>query len=204
MASVKTFPPKNTKELRDIINLVEKTNPVIANMIEMISLTGLRYCDCSILKRKDVFINGSIRDHITVVQLKTFNKRLSLGMTLNAAKSSSQITIPLAEQAKKIIEDCIYLNPNCTLLFESDRNKGHPYSAQYINRLLDKVATKLNLKYPLGTHSFRKAFADMLDKNGASVHQIKDRLGHSSLASTDHYLSTFKNDADEMLAKIKF
>lgn len=204
MASVKTFPPKNVKELRKILDLVEKVNPIIANMLELTSLTGLRYCDCSRLKKSDALINGIVRNHIIVTQSKTYNKRVSLGVSKNAAKKSSEITIPLSEQAKNIIEDCIYLNPKSTLLFESERNKGHPYSAQYVNRLLNKIAIELRLEYPLGTHSFRKAFADMLDKNGASVHQIKDRLGHSSLSSTDHYLSTFKNDADEMLAKIKF
>lgn len=204
MACVQSFPPANSKELRRILKLVDQANPIVANMLEMSALTGLRYCDCSILKKSDVMINGAIRDRVTITQQKAYNKRKSTGMSDAAAKKASKLTVSFNDQAKDIIKDACRLSPDSTYLFESDRKKGSPYSAQYVNRILKKVATKLQLNYSLSTHSFRKSFAQTVVKKGAPVHMVRDLLGHSSLSSTDHYLSTFMGDADKIVAKIKF
>jgi integrase len=204
MTCIQSFPPKNRQELRKILNSVSIVHPVIANMLEMSALTGLRYSDCSILKKSDVLINGLVRERITIVQQKGYNKRLSAGKTPAAAKKAAQLKVTFSAQAQELITDSIYLNPTATYLFESDRKVGSPYTAQYVNRILKKVAIDLKLKYPLSTHSFRKSFALMLIKGGAKIHEVRDLLGHSSLASTDHYLSTFIDNTDKIIAKIKF
>jgi integrase len=204
MASVQSFPPKNSKELRKILKKVELVNPIISNMLEMSALTGLRYCDCSTLTRREMMINNIIRDRIVIVQKKSFNKRVSSGMSVSAAKIASKLTVALTDQAKGIIEDSLFLSPDSVFLFESDRNPGKPYSAQYINRILKKVAIDMRLTYPLSTHSFRKSFALMLVENGAKMHELRDLLGHASLTSTNHYLSSFINDTDKHVASIKF
>ena len=38
------------------------------------------------------------------------------------------------------------------------------------------------------THDLRHANATMLLKNGVDVHEVKERLGHSSIQTTERYL----------------
>ncbi|QUM78771.1 tyrosine-type recombinase/integrase (plasmid) [Moritella sp. 24] len=204
MACIQSYPPRTIKELRNILQLVDSSNPVVALMLEMSALTGLRYSDCSTLTIKEVTINGVLRESISVVQKKGYKKRLSSGMAEPAARRAATVRVSFSDQAKELIEEAVRLNPGGTLLFESDRKRGFPYSAQYVNRILKSAAVKLKLTYPLSSHSFRKAFALMLIENGAKSHTVRDLLGHASLASTDHYLSTFMSDNDGHVAKLKF
>ena len=131
-------------------------------------------------------------------------------MSERAAREASKLTFSINEQCSALILDAITLagldatKDGGKLLFESSAKKGSPYTAQYINRLLKKVAIKLGLKYPLSTHSFRKMFALLIIKGGASVHQARDALGQSSLSATDHYLRTFMSENKSFTDKISF
>lgn len=206
MACIQSFPPKTAKELRKILKEVERENTVIALMLELMALTGLRYSDCSVLKFDDVMINGVVRDSVTIVQKKSYSKRLSCGVKEETARNASKVEVVLSgEQAEEVILDCLFIATKGEgLLFASSKCKGKPYTAQYTNRILKKVAKKMGLKYSLSTHSFRKSFAFMILNNGARINQIRDKLGHSSIAVTDHYLRTFMSDGDDFVKQIKF
>lgn len=204
MASSKAYPPKDKEELRKILDEVARTNTVISLMLELMALTGFRYSDCSELRFSDVMINNGIRDRVTVIQKKPHSKRLSAGASPSVAKAMSQIDVPIGTQASKVIVEALELSEGSKLLFASHKNHDKPYTCQYVNRLLKAVASKLGLKYQLTTHSFRKAFALMLLENGANIHELRDKLGHSSIAVTDHYLRTFLSESDQFVSDIKF
>lgn len=204
MASNKSYPPKDKEELRKILDDVARTNTVVALMLELMALTGLRYSDCSELRFSDVMINNGIRDKVTVIQKKAHSKRLSSGASPSVAKAMSQLDVPIGEQAAKVIIEALELSEGSKLLFASHKNPDKPYTCQYVNRLLKAVASKFGLKYQLSTHSFRKVFALMLLENGASIHDVRDKLGHSSIAVTDHYLRTFLSESDQFVSDIQF
>jgi len=210
MPCVTSFPPASKKELKRIIDEVDHINPVVARMLEFSTRSGLRYCDVSKLRVKDVYINGVIREDFVVIQQKPYNKRLSSGKAKASARELSKVEVHINEQGVEMIEDIMHLqnldsikNQNA-LLFESSRVKGKPYSNQYINQLLKKVAVTLKLNYPLSTHSFRKMFAKMYVENGAAIHQVRDGLGQSSLQATDHYLRTFQSETKKFSNRITF
>ncbi|MGF1905219.1 tyrosine-type recombinase/integrase [Aliivibrio salmonicida] len=205
MACIKSYPPQNPKELRKILKAVESENITIALMLEFMALTGLRFCDCSPLVFSQVMINGVVRDRVTIVQQKPYNKRIASGATEAVARNASKLDVIFSDQAASVIMDCReFADKGSALLFESSKIKGRPYSAQHVNRILKKVAEKMELKYALSTHSFRKAFAFMLIEDGAGVHHVRDKLGHSSIAVTDHYLRSFMSDSDEFAKNLKF
>ncbi len=204
MACVQSLPPRKKSELRDILDRAREINPTVGLMLELSALTGLRYCDYSGLAISDVMINDVVRDHINVVQKKGYSKRVTSGMSVPAAKAASQIRIPFSDQTKNVIRAALELNPDGKLLFESEIKVGTPYTAQFVNKTLKKVAKDLKLSYPLSGHSMRKCFALMVINGGAKIHVVRDLLGHSSLAVTDHYLSTFMEDNDKHVIKLNF
>jgi integrase len=174
-------------------------------MLEFMALTGLRYSDVSRLKFTDVMINGVFRDSLVVIQIKPFNKRIAAGVKASIAKERSKVTLYLNPQCKDLLADALGLsNRNLGLIFESSKKAGSPYTAQYVNRTLKVVAGKLKLTFALSTHSFRKAFALMLINQNAKIHQVRDALGQSSLASTDAYLKTFISESQALSNKISF
>lgn len=221
MAGVQSYPPEKKGELRKILLLVDRENPVVALQLEFQALTGLRYVDAAKLTQKQIMINGVIRDTITIVQQKPYNKRVSVAIakaeknniTLSeaelkrikaGARKLSEVKLHFNDQAKAVIEDAMQQNPGKVMLFESSKRPGQPYTAQYFNKLLKLVACELKLTYPLSTHSFRKSFALMNIRNGAGTHEVRDMLGQSDLASTDHYLQTFMSSTKALTDKIEF
>lgn len=210
MGCVQSYPPKTAEECREILSRVDIVNPIIALMLECSALTGLRYSDVSKLKVSDLFVNGQIRDDVTIIQQKPLNKRLSSGQKASSAKEASKVKIHINQQCADLIVDAVRINGvdlltgGAKLIFASSVKAKQPFSIQYINRLLKRVAFEMKLKYPLSTHSFRKMFAMIIVKKGASVHQIRDALGQSSLAATDHYLRTFLSETKEFTDDISF
>ena len=211
MACVRSEPPRSPKQCRQILQEVDQVNPIIALMLEFSALTGLRYSDASQVRISDVYINGVIRDSITVVQTKSYNKRLTIykrrmdeRAAIRLAKQKSEIEIHFNEQCKELIADAYHINQGRKLLFESERRKEQPYSAQYVNRVLKAVAFKLKLTFELSTHSFRKSYAKMLIDNGGNHHNVRDALGHSSLEVTDKYLKSFMSESKNLVNKIGF
>ncbi|MGL4899694.1 MAG: tyrosine-type recombinase/integrase [Shewanella sp.] len=204
MAGSRSLPPRTPKEVRRLLQMIDDVNPIIALMLEFSALSGLRYSDVGQIKKRDVMINGVIRDQFELVQQKPYHIRLAKGAKQTAAKEASKITVYLTEQCKAVIEDVMNLEPRGVLLFESSKVAGKPYTIQYINRVLKAVAVKQRLTYPLSSHSFRKSYALMLVNNGAAIHQVRDALGHSSIAITDKYLSGFVDESQKLAAKIKF
>ena len=72
-------------------------------------------------------------------------------------------------------------------LFPGMKNIGH-ISTGAINDALDATLRKAGIKTPATLHTLRHCFATHLLEDGYSLFQIKEMLGHSSLASTTIYL----------------
>ncbi|MGU3814600.1 tyrosine-type recombinase/integrase [Vibrio diabolicus] len=194
------FPARDLDELEKIIRLMDDINPLISMMIEMEVRTGLRYCDISKLKFSDVMINGVIRSSFTIVQSKGFKGRMTRGKSEKAAKEAARITIYVNAELEELIKRIYLHNGHNELMFQSNHHlakKGNAISIQYINRAYKRIAMELRLPYQLSTHSMRKMYAMLLLEKKASLKVIKDALGHSSVAVTDHYLRTFHDEAKE-------
>jgi integrase/recombinase XerD len=72
------------------------------------------------------------------------------------------------------------------------REGGGPLTNRAVQLLFKKLATAAGLPGALDPrrvtpHKFRHAYASRLLESGAAIHEVRDLLGHSSLAVTDLY-----------------
>ena len=64
-----------------------------------------------------------------------------------------------------------------------------PMRQPHIARTLKRLAKRSGLDKRVHPHGLRHSFTKWLAESGAPIHSIKNALGHSSLATTDLYLS---------------
>ena len=69
----------------------------------------------------------------------------------------------------------------CTL----DGNRIDP---SYLRHALPRLARKAGIEARVHMHQLRHLYAVELEREGATVSEIRDLLGHSSLSVTDRYL----------------
>ena len=79
-------------------------------------------------------------------------------------------------------------------------NNGEPPSVNTIRNRLKKVFFEAGFSdfYP---HSLRHSFATNLQLKGASVEEIKEMIGHESIATTERYLHGFEGKLEELFEK---
>ena len=85
---------------------------------------------------------------------------------------------------------------NKTYLIVSNRG-NRPY-AKLINRIVNRFLTNITTIEKKSPHVLRHTFATHLLNNGADINDIKELLGHSSLAATEIYI----HNSFEKLKKI--
>lgn len=225
MAGAKAYPVSDVKELTCILKNIDLINPVVRYLLEFEARTGLRYVDVSKIKWSDVTINGVYRDSFTVVQSKSYNRRVTNALkkikdeekekalpSIRAnARSASAVEIKITDEIKEMLDDLKEFTGDRTMLFESTHHrakKGNSITINYVNLVMKRVATDLGLPYQLSTHSMRKTFAQMLiegdGEKKASMKVLMNALGQSSLSSTQHYIDTFRDDTHDYTGKISF
>ncbi len=141
-------------------------------IIELLYNTGMRLSELINLKEGQVDIGYA--------QLKVLGK------------GNKERILPLSHQLLAEIQDYIKNKPikhesiNELLVNE----KGKPLYPKYVYRTVKKylsLVTTLEKKSP---HILRHTFATHLMNNGAELNDVKELLGHSSLASTQVYTHT--------------
>src|SRR6266545_8182569 len=66
---------------------------------------------------------------------------------------------------------------------------GRPLDQSYIRHLLPRLARKADIERRVHAHGLRHAFAVDLVRSGAPLYVVRDALGHTSIATTQVYLS---------------
>jgi site-specific recombinase XerD len=67
--------------------------------------------------------------------------------------------------------------------------QGRPMDQSYVRHLLPRLARKAGIERRVHAHGLRHAFAVDLARSGAPIFVVRDSLGHSSVATTQVYLS---------------
>jgi site-specific recombinase XerD len=76
-----------------------------------------------------------------------------------------------------------------------------PMSTSNVSRILGKWCKKLEIE-PISPHSLRYSYATRLEKNGATLRQIQEVLGHKNIQTTIRYLKKehkYDNDLSELI-----
>jgi site-specific recombinase XerD len=72
--------------------------------------------------------------------------------------------------------------------------KNIQQATKQINKYINRIAAELELSSKVTSYTARHSFATVLKRSGASMEFISESLGHSSMATTENYLSDFEID----------
>jgi integrase/recombinase XerD len=84
--------------------------------------------------------------------------------------------IEFYQSNRKVDSDLMFTNLN-----------GVKLSAKYINKMIDEVCIKALIPFKVTAHTFRHTFATHIYEGGANIIQVKDLLGHQTVATTEIY-----------------
>jgi integrase len=110
------------------------------------------------------------------------------------------IRIPLVDNLKVLIEKVGNKNSEYVLGFlreqmsETQILEKKCRVAKMMNANLKVIGKRLNLSIELLSETSRDAYATTLKKNGRSIEEIAEMLGHSSTTCTRNYLAQFEEN----------
>ena len=141
-------------------------------MLEILYATGMRVSEMVSLDQNDI--------------------NLSEGYVKCMGKGAKERLIPIHDSANQAITDYIDTarpnligNPREPALFVNQR--GERLTRQGLWLILKDHAQRAGLQSPVTPHTLRHSFATHMLQGGASLRQVQEFLGHSSIASTQIY-----------------
>ncbi len=143
-------------------------------MVEVLFGTGLRLAELINLKIEDINLIGQ---SMKIIGKGNKERWIPLNQNLIAAYMKY---LPL--RTKRLVES---EGKELTFVFLTD--KGQKAYPKLIHRRLARLLNYVTTSTNQNPHSVRHTFATTLINNGADLNAIKELLGHSSLAATQHY-----------------
>lgn len=158
------------EELGRFTQALDESDRITSSALKLLLLTGLRRMELFSLKWSDVdIVSGTAR----LIQTKS--------------KPRTMVFNSLAlEMMKKLQSEAA---PNCPWVFPA-RNGGHIKDAR---KALWKAMRRANIT-DLHQHDLRRSFASLLVNANVDIYQIKDLLGHSSVAVTQKSYAHLQNN----------
>lgn len=152
---------------------------------------GMNITDIFRLKYKNIK-----EDEIEFVRFKTRNKNKEVKVTVSLTESLKKI---IMRHGNKAINKDVYVFPVLNgVTDEQDKYRLITQKTKQINKHLKSIARKsgldLELANSISTYHARHSFATISKNSGLPLAFIMESLGHSSLTTTEKYLSSFSKD----------
>lgn len=136
---------------------------------------------------------ASLQEKVVVLMLYTLGLRISELSNLKLedisddwirvlGKGSKHRDVPILASTKELIDEYLSQNTPKVFLFEKNSQRLSENSLRYI---IIKVFKKVCLK--VTPHQLRHSYATNMLNNGASIVDVSELLGHSSMATTQIY-----------------
>ncbi|HTA77277.1 MAG TPA: tyrosine-type recombinase/integrase [bacterium] len=132
---------------------------------------GLRVSEIAHLKVRDVDLNQS---HVTVI-----------------GKGDKERIVPMTESLKLLMTQYLAAEKAISpYLFPSPRDTNKPIHPHFLELWVKKAAQWAKFENPdeLTVHVLRHSFGTQLAESGASVYEIRDLMGHSSIMVSENYV----------------
>ncbi len=155
--------------------ILEKRNIAI---LEVLYSTGMRVFE---------LVNAKIEDYSEKdSQMKILGKR------------NKERYVFFGTKAKEALKEYLILRgmPQTGYLFVNHR--GKKLSTRGIQFILEDIQKTIGFEKKITPHKFRHTFATDLLNEGADIRHVQEMLGHSSLSSTQIYLSVTKDRLKEI------
>lgn len=173
---VAPYVPKHT--LDRVIQAQRGANAVRDRAILFVShYLGLRAKEIAALKIQDVFdTNTGVKECIRLLASMTKGEKYREVFLVNEDARES-VRKYLSTRGLRDLSAPLFLS-----------QKGGAFSPNTMQRLIANLYKKAEVQ--ASSHSGRRSFATRLLENGADIYSIKELLGHSSITTTQTYLST--------------
>ena len=189
-------------ELKEVLALIRKESPIMADVFEFQARTGLRFGELAALREED-FDGKAVEVNGTYVW--TERKR---GTPKNAY---SVRIVPLDDKSVNIVERFIihnkqqraWFNRKDSELYIFTTGKGGPIDIAFANKILRSI----HYHKRLSTHIFRHTHVSLLAESGVSLKAIMARVGHNDPATTmaiyTHVTDSMKDEAVKAMNDMK-
>ena len=132
------------------------------------------------------------------------NQQINDNYIIIFGKGKKERLVPLLPEIKIKITEWIEwkrknFNYDNDALFIS--RLGKRLSPRYVQKLIEKLRQQLDLDKNFTPHALRHSFATQLLMNGVDLRTLQMMLGHSSLATTQHYLKVTNKFVENVYKK---
>ena len=132
------------------------------------------------------------------------NQQIKDNYIIVFGKGKKERIVPLLPEIKNKITEWIEwkhknFNYDNDALFIS--RLGKRLSPRYVQKLIEKLRQQLDLDKNFTPHALRHSFATQLLMNGVDLRTLQMMLGHSSLATTQHYLKVTNQFVENVYKK---
>lgn len=139
-----------------------------------------------------------------LVTLQLGNIYLDEGFVLIKGKGSKERLVPLSSTAQEaliewIVEDRPSLQKENDELTVFLNRRGRPLTRNMVFVIIKRLADKTGITKNISPHTFRHSFATHLLDGGASLHAIKQMLGHEDISTTEIYLHIDRSQLREQI-----
>lgn len=127
-----------------------------------------------------------------IAHIKIRDLDLTQGLVTVIGKGDKERTVPMTEALKGLLKLYMTRRPEDAgvYLFPSPRTTAKPIHPDYLEAWVKKAAHWAKLENPdeLTVHVLRHSFGTQLAESGASVYEIRDLMGHSSIVVSENYV----------------
>lgn len=182
--------------------------------------TGVRFGEATELRVKDVNLTTNelyVQRRVSELgaQLNNGERFQVIGGTKSGRRRIVSVSAELAKLLREhiashqlVFDDLLFskeiVAPQQTLLVRTTANFSGHLPKDTWRRIWKRAVTTAGVDWLPRTHDLRHANATMLLKNGVDLHEVKERLGHSSIRTTEVYLHRLKHQqskASEAIAE---
>lgn len=123
--------------------------------------------------------------------IDTKRKSIQIKSPILSQSRTVEILVELGALVKKYGREIVNSSSNAYLF--PGKSLGSHTTSRNVERIISEIGKNSDISSPVTVFTLRHSRALHLIANGSSLNQVKDFLGHKTLASTESYLPVKKN-----------